>query len=45
MSAIGNVFIWSAIASGPIFLLLLGFVAAGRAIGRALTRAEWPRRR
>jgi len=26
-------------------LLLLGFVAAGRAIRRALTRAEWPRRR
>jgi hypothetical protein len=36
MGGIGNAFIWTAIASGPVFLILLSLVAAERRLRKAL---------
>ena len=36
MGGIGSAFIWTAIASGPVFLILLSLVAAERRLRKAL---------
>lgn len=35
MNGIGNAFIWGAIACGPLFLLLIGLVAAEKALRKS----------
>jgi len=43
MNGIGNAFIWTAIACGPVFLLILGgmtLVAGGHRIARARSAAR-----